>query len=144
MMDRLYLIATIAGQPVAIRASAIDSVVDIGDVTPVPRAPAHVAGLAALRSRVLTIICCERALGLPAPARRATRGVVVAIDGHHYGLLVSAIDDACVIEDEVRSVRTRLDAGWEKVALGMIDFGEETLLLIDPSQLVAGPDLLAA
>lgn len=143
-MDKLYLIATIAGQPVAIRASAIESVVDIGEVTPVPRAPVHVAGVAALRSRLLTIICSERALGLPNPARRATRGVVVSVEGHLYGILVCGIDDVCLIEQAPRPVRSRLDAGWSAVALGMLDFGEETLLLVDPARLIAGSQAAAA
>lgn len=138
-MEKLYLIATIAGQPVAIRASAIVSVVEIGEMTPVPRAPSHVAGLAALRSRVLTIVCSERALGLPEPARRSRRCVEISVDGHQYGVLVAGIDDACVIDAEPRPIRSRLAPGWQDVATGMLDLGEDTLLLIDPAALVAGP-----
>lgn len=139
-MDKLYLIATIAGQPVAIRAELVESVVDIGEVSPVPLAPPHVAGLAALRSRVLTVICCERALGLsPAPRARG-RIVVVDVDGHHYGLLVGTIEDARVIDEAPQPIRARLDAGWARVALGMLDYDGETLLLVDPERIVAGCD----
>lgn len=139
-MEKLFLIATIAGQPVAIRASMVDSVVDLGAVAPVPLAPAHVAGLAALRSKVLTVICCECALGLPQTQRDGGRAVVVNIDGHHYGLLVGSIEDARVIDEEPRPIRARLEAGWAAVTLGMLDFDGESLLLIDPERLVAGPD----
>ena len=142
-MDNLYLIATIADQPVAIRAALVESVVDVGVISPVPLAPPHVAGLAALRSRVLTMICCERALGLP-PGRRLTRAVVIEIDNHSYGLLVSSIEDARIIEEPPVPLRTRLDGGWSQVALGMLRFQGESLLLVDPVRIVAGVDLLAA
>ncbi|NWP61371.1 chemotaxis protein CheW, partial [Escherichia coli] len=54
-MSHLYLIAQIAGRAVAIDSEQVESVVDIGEVTAVPRASAHVRGLAALRSRVVTV-----------------------------------------------------------------------------------------
>lgn len=139
-MEKLYLIAAIAGQPVAIRASLVDSVVDLGAIAPVPLAPPHVAGLAALRSKVLTVICCECSLGLgntPASMRRA---VVVNVDGHYYGLLVGAIEDARVIEESPQPIRGRLEAGWARVAMGMLEYEGEALLLIDPERIIAGPD----
>lgn len=137
-MDKLYLIATIAGQPVAIRAGLVKSVVDLTSVAPVPLAPRHVTGLAALRSKVLTVISCERALGLPDGGRRGGRAVVVSIDGHHYGLLVGSIEDAREIVEDPRPVRARLDAGWARAAIGMLDYEGESLLLIDPERIVAG------
>lgn len=139
-MDRLYLIATIAGQSVAIRAGMVDSVVDLGSVAPVPLAPRHVAGLAALRSKVLTVICCECALGLPETPRTGGRAVVVSLDGHHYGLLVGSIEDAREIAQDPQPIRARLEAGWARVALGMLDYEGESLLLIDPERIVAGSD----
>ncbi|WP_204313488.1 chemotaxis protein CheW, partial [Klebsiella michiganensis] len=69
----LYLIAQIAGRAVAIDSERVESVVDIGEVTAVPRASAHVRGLAALRSRVVTVVDTQSALGMAggSPARRA-------------------------------------------------------------------------
>jgi purine-binding chemotaxis protein CheW len=139
-MEKLYLIATIAGQPVAIRASLVDSVVDLSAVAPVPLAPRHVAGLAALRSKVLTVICCECALGLPDTGRTAGRAVVVSIDGQNYGLLVGSIEDAREIDEPPQPIRARLEPGWARVAVGMLDYEGEALLLIDPERVVAGQD----
>jgi purine-binding chemotaxis protein CheW len=61
-MNELYLIVGIAGEKVAFRASDVQSVVEIDRITPAPRAPAYIAGLAALRSRALTVIDCVRSL----------------------------------------------------------------------------------
>lgn len=136
-MENLYLIATIAGQPVAVHASLVESVVDLGAIAPVPLAPPHVAGLAALRSKVLTVICCECALGLEKRGGNR-RAVVIQIDGHHYGLLVGSIDDARVIDEPPQAIRARLEPGWARVAIGMLEYEGEALLLIDPARLVAG------
>ena len=143
-MEKLYLIATIAGQPVAIRASLVDSVVDLGTLAPVPLAPPHVAGLAALRSNVLTVICCECSLGISKTTGSVRRAVVVNVDGHHYGLAVGSIEDARVIEEAPQPIRARLDAGWARVAIGMLEYEGESLLLIDPERIVAGADELLA
>jgi hypothetical protein len=72
-MSHLYLIAQVAGRPVAIDSDQVESVVDIGEVTAVPRASRHVRGLAALRSRVVTVVDTQSALGMEAAdhARRA-------------------------------------------------------------------------
>lgn len=139
-MENLYLIAAIAGQPVAISASLVDSVVDLGAIAPVPLSPPHVAGLAALRSKVLTVICCECSLGLAQTPSLTRRAVVVDIDGHHYGLLVGSIEDARVIDEAPQPIRARLEPGWARVALGMLEYDGESLLLIDPERIVAGSD----
>ena len=144
-MEKLYLLATVAGQSIAIRAAAVESVVEIESIAPVPLAAPHVAGLAALRSKVLTIVCCERALGFE-PQKRAgsKRAIVVEIDGHPYGLLVNTIEEARVIDAEPVPVRARLDRGWARVALGLLDLDGEAILLVDPARLVEGPAEMAA
>lgn len=139
-MEKLYLIATIADQSVAIRASLVESVVDLSAIAPVPLSPPHVSGLAALRSKVLTVICCECSLGLAETRQAKRRAVVVSIDGHHYGLLVGSIDDARVIDEPPQPIRARLEAGWARVALGMLEYEGEALLLIDPERLIAGSE----
>jgi purine-binding chemotaxis protein CheW len=139
-MENLYLIATIAGQPVAIHASLVESVVDLGAIAPVPLAPPQVAGLAGLRSRVLTVICCECSLGFSPTARGPRRAVVIQIDGHHYGLVVGSIEDARVIDEPPQPIRARLEPGWARIATAMLEYDGEALLLIDPERLIAGPD----
>src|SRR3546814_6126183 len=56
LMSQLYLFARIGGADVAVRTEEIEAVVKLTDISPVPGVPPHVAGLSALRSRVLTII----------------------------------------------------------------------------------------
>lgn len=144
-MSGLYLIVTIAGQRVALPADHVESVVEIDSITPVPLVANHVAGLFALRSRVLTIIDSMAALGLGAtPQADTMQAVIVACEGHHYGLMVDAVEDVIAGSASPHPVRAALRGGWAKAACGVFEHDGEALLLIDPDKLIAGVHPLAA
>lgn len=143
-MSELVLIVGLAGQRVAIRADAVSSVVELEGVAPVPRAAPHIAGLASLRSRVLTVVDTYRAVGLEPPAQAGSEAVVVELDGHHYALTVDSVDDVIEADGEVIASRTPLTGGWARIAAGTIEAEGDILLLVDPALLIAGPPALAA
>jgi purine-binding chemotaxis protein CheW len=139
-MNELLLIVTIAGSRVAFPAAKVESVVELDALSPVPRAAAHVAGLSALRSRVLTVIDCQRSLELGATDLRGLHeAAVVEVDGHHYALTVDAVEDVVEALSDPQPVRATMEAGWERVGLGMVETEEGPLLLIDIDALIAGP-----
>jgi purine-binding chemotaxis protein CheW len=143
-MGELLLIVRLAGERIALPAAAVEAVVEIEGLTPVPRAAGHVAGLTALRSRVLTVIDCVASLE---PGRSGGEGrdaVVVVTDGHPYALLVEAVEDVVEAGGDVRPPRTALAGGWLRVAKGTVDAGGDLLLLVDPHALIAGPAAVAA
>jgi purine-binding chemotaxis protein CheW len=139
-MTDLLLVVTLAGERVAIPAGDVEAVVEVEGLTPIPRAANHVAGLAALRSRVLTAIDGLASLGLGQTPQRATHNaVVIEADGCPYALLVDEVDDVVEASGDVRPVRTALTGGWARVAKGMVDVGESLLLLVDTGALLDGP-----
>lgn len=142
-MSELYLLARIAGRDVAIRSDEVESVVDIADVVPIPRAAEHVRGLAALRSRVVTVIDPALALGLARPSASARRAVITRVDGHHYAVLVEALEDVALCTLKPLSRGLALDAGWAAAAIGMVDRGGTPVLALDISRLLAGTALAA-
>jgi purine-binding chemotaxis protein CheW len=140
-MNELLLIVTVAGQRVAFPASAVESVVELDTLIPVPRAADHVAGLSALRSRVLTVIDCMRSLDLGTTdcSDGIREAAVVEVDGHHYALTVDAVEDVVEALSDPQPVRAAMDAGWERVGLGMVETEEGPLLLVDIDGLISGP-----
>ena len=139
-MNELLLIVTIAGSRVAFPAARVESVVELDALSPVPRAAAHVAGLSALRSRVLTVIDCQRSLELGATDWTGLReAAVVELDGHHYALTVDAVEDVVEALSEPQQLRAAMGTGWERVGLGLIETEEGPLLLINLAALIAGP-----
>jgi purine-binding chemotaxis protein CheW len=144
-MSELHLIVTLAGERVAIPAADVEGVVEIETLIPVPRSPAHVAGLAALRSRVLTVIDCFASLELGSGVKDgAKEAIVVQIDGHPYALLVDDVEDVVEAQGDVRPIRTALGPGWRRVARGMIEADGDLLLLVDAQALLSGPAADAA
>lgn len=139
-MNQLLLIVTIAGSRVAFPAARVESVVELDALSPVPRAAAHVAGLSALRSRVLTVIDCQRSLELgTTDVSGIHEAAVVEVDGHHYALTVDAVEDVVEALSEPQPVRAAMEMGWDRVGLGMIETEEGPLLFIDIDALIAGP-----
>jgi purine-binding chemotaxis protein CheW len=109
-------------------------------LAPVPRAAPHIAGLSALRSRVLTVIDCQRSLELGSTDWSGLReAAVVEIDGHHYALSVDAVEDVVEALSEPQPLRAAMGDGWERAGLGLVETEEGPLLLVDIAALIAGP-----
>ena len=145
-MNELLLVVAIAGERVALPADAVESVVELDTLIPVPRAAPHVAGLSALRSRVLTVIDCMRSidLGTTECSDGIREAVVVELDGHHYALLVDLVEDVVEALSEPSPVRAAMGPGWERIATGMVETENGPLLVVDVAALISGLEAKAA
>jgi purine-binding chemotaxis protein CheW len=140
-MNELLLIVTIAGSRVALPAAAVESVVELDALISVPRAPAHLAGLSALRSRVLTVIDTLRSLELGESdcSDGIREAAVVEVEGHHYALIVDVVEDVVEALSDPSPVRAAMGPGWQRASKGMVETEEGPLLLVDIDALIAGP-----
>jgi len=144
-MAELLLIARLAGRRVAFPAARVEAVVELESITPAPCAAPHVAGLAALRSRVLTVIDGLAALELSRETAAAARdAIVVPCDGHTYALIVEEVEDVVEADGPLAPLAAPVGAGWERVAIGTVAVDGELFLLVDPHLLIAGPAVQAA
>ena len=142
-MTTLVLIATIGGERVAMNAAAVESVVDLWQIVPVPGAANFVIGLAAVRSRVLTVIDAAAAVGLRAKAT-GNRAIVVETSGHRYALRVDSIADVVSPLGPVMPLESCIASNWTGVGVGTVDTPYGFAVLIDPVLLIAGPLAQAA
>lgn len=137
-MSDLYLLVKIGRRRAAIAGALVQSVVEIDDVVPVPLAPPHVAGLAALRSRALTVIDTRAAIGLePAEFETEGRAAVVEVDGHGYALLVDEVEDVAQAEASPARPDATLGPEWDRISLGWIETPVGPAVLVDVAGLVA-------
>src|SRR3954453_10130310 len=145
-MNTLLLVVTIGGERVALPAAAIESVVELDTLIPVPCAAPHVAGLSALRSRVSTVIDCMRSLELGTTdcSDGIREAAVVELDSHHYALIVDLVEDVVEARSDPTPVRAAMEPGWERVATGMVETESGPLLLVDVAALIAGVESKAA
>jgi purine-binding chemotaxis protein CheW len=138
-MADLLLIVRIAGERIAIPTAEVESVVEIDSVMPVPRAAPHVAGLAALKSRVLTVIDCAASLQPGARMATVRDAMVVVADGHPYALLVDGVEDVVGASGEAGPLPATLGGGWSRVGRAMVEVEGELLLQVDVRALIEGP-----
>ena len=143
-MADLLLIVRLAGRRVALPASEVEAVVELEGLTPVPGVAGHVAGLSALRSRVLTVINSRASLGLAGADAAVNEAIVVPSGGHTYALMVEQVEDVVEVLTPPMPVKASPGEGWSRVASSMVEAGGDLLLLADPHAIIAGPPLRAA
>jgi purine-binding chemotaxis protein CheW len=144
-MSNLYLIAEIAGTEIAIRSDCIESVVTIGEVIEIPKCDPLVAGLMALRSRVLTLIDCQYAVtGASRKIGPRSHAIIVEVSGHHYALSVDAVRDVVSVESELIKPVTRLDSRWNAVSKEVAEIDDRVLMVVSPDLLLSHRAALAA
>lgn len=142
-MNELLVMSQIAGRRCALRANDVQSVIEIGTITPVPRTPDFIAGITAMRSQALTVIDCRRAIGFdPQHWELDHRAIVVACAGYSYALRIDLIEDISTSVGEPETVPGGFGAEWSRVAKGLIETRSGPALLIDLPALIAGPDSL--
>lgn len=140
MTESLFLFASIADVPVAVRAAEVEAVVRLGDIVPIPLVQAHVRGLAALRSRVLTVIDMEaRIFGKGGLDESASLAIVADIAAHSYGFLVDAVSDICLAPEEAQPVHGRIDPAWAPYVSGIVQREGRSHLLVTLADFAAPP-----
>lgn len=144
-MDQLYLLATLAGTRIAVATQEVEAVVKLGDISPVPGMGVHVAGLSALRSRVLTIIDTAALIrGTPTPAGDRNFAIIADISGHSYGLMVDAVFDICEVPDGELPLRGQIGCAWAHHARGVVEHEGQPYLLVSLNGFVEAGGLAQA
>ncbi len=133
-MNMSVLLVQLAGQRIALPALEVDSVIELGKITPVPGAPSHIIGISSLRSRALTVIDCAKVLEIADYDIDGTKqAAVLNFEGHDYALLVEEVED--VVDALTDPVPVPGGAGeiWSKISDGLIEtqVGPAMLIKID-------------
>lgn len=144
-MNSLYLIAHINDACVGIESNSIESIVHVQDIVPVPMCDPSIAGLFALRSRVLTLIDTQYLVsGKVKKAAKGALAVVVDIAGHHYGLLVDRVEDVVPITDEHMENQIKPSKEWTALVSQTASVDGRLVMILNTGSLVNGQDALAA
>lgn len=138
-MDNLFLLATLTGTRIAVEGREVEAVVRLHDISPVPGMGAHVAGLSALRSRVLTIIdVAALVTGRPTSSDQRGLAVIANISGHSYGLMVDSVSDICHVQGGQLPLRGQLAAAWAPYAKGVVEHDGHPWLLVSLTAFIDG------
>lgn len=136
-MSELLVAIQVAGRRCVLRAHDVQSVIELGETTPVPGSPDYVVGLTALRSQALTVIDCRRAIGFDTDdCVTDIRAPVIAVNGFSYALLVDRVEDVTQAASEAGDVLGGFGTEWARIATGMVETASGPALLIDAEKLI--------
>ncbi len=122
----VYIGEQIFGLPIL----KVRDVFNVSDLTPVPLAPASVAGLFNLRGRVVTLLDMRAILGLPAIDEGVQR-IAVGIEwqGESFGLLVDKVHEVMALTDATREANPpNLDPRWAALSVGVHRLPDQLLV----------------
>lgn len=144
-MSSLYLICQIKGSRVAISCEHIESVIQVRSFIKVPKSDPAVAGLYALRSKILTLIDCNYVVsGMSIPVSSNGLAVVVALSGHLYGMLVETTAEVVAINADNVGLDIQPSVQWMPYVDKIILHEDETLMLLNLGKMVEIEYSLAA
>jgi purine-binding chemotaxis protein CheW len=130
------LVFTAAGRTCACELSGVREIIPNRRATPLPGTPSFVNGLINLRGAIITVLDLSVRLG--GPAVSGERGSIILVDAMSkvVGLIVDELRD---VQRVLRSEIGPADksGGEDGLASGVLRIGDEVVVLLDVSRIVA-------
>jgi len=138
-MSRQFATFTLAGATYGVDVLRVQEALRYQARTPVPLAPAGIAGLVNLRGQVVMTIDLRPRLGLaPLAADAEPMMFVVQVDGEPISLLVDEIGDVMDVEEsQFETPPDTLPASLREVILGAYKLEGSLLLALDVDRATA-------
>lgn len=119
---------------------AVQEIVRLPKITPVPHAPSYVEGVANLRGNVLPIINSRARFGMPASENlESSRVVVVELNGKSTGLIVDAVREVMHVSskdvEEAPAIVQGVDGKFLR-GIVKLDSGRRLVMLLDQNALL--------
>ncbi len=119
--------------------NAVQEIVRIPKITPIPRSPDYVEGVANLRGNVLSVISSRRRFGMPDKKDENNRVIVVELNGVPTGLVVDAVREVMHVKKEgieptppaVHGVDSKFLSGVVK-----LDEGKRLIMLLSHDEII--------
>ncbi|HET9426298.1 MAG TPA: chemotaxis protein CheW [Gemmatimonadaceae bacterium] len=133
-----YILCELAGATYAVRSDDIEQLDMVGQVTPVPNAPAFVDGITSLRGRVIPVVNMRARFGFErAPIDLRSRLIVVRVGPRSVGLVVdSAREFARIPADSIQAPPDGLAELSSQYLRGMAHLGDRLVLVLDMIELL--------
>jgi purine-binding chemotaxis protein CheW len=137
-----YVLCELAGTTYAVRSDDIEQLDMVGQLTPVPNAPAFVDGVTSVRGKVIPAVSLRARFGFDrAPHDLRTRLVIVRAEGRSVGLIVdNAREFAAISEGSIQPPPDGLTDLSSRYLRGMVHLGERLVLVLDVPELLRVTD----
>jgi purine-binding chemotaxis protein CheW len=134
-----FILFDLAGATYAVRSGEIQQLEMVGDITPVPNAPAAVDGVVSVRGQVIPVVNLRSRFGFPrAPFDLRSRLLVVRREGRTVGFAVdSAREFARIAPGAIQPPPEGISGLNGRYLEGMAHLGERLVLILDMTDLFA-------
>ncbi|ORE96082.1 CheW protein [Stappia sp. 22II-S9-Z10] len=128
-----FVIVDVAGERCAIRLTAVQEIIRVPDLVPVPMGPARLAGIAEWRGTTLPIFSLRRIFDRDDRVHDEQSRVVVVAGERPIGLIVDRVAGTVSAEPHGTEDTTSATA---PLTTGMIEHGGEVMMIIDLQRLI--------
>ncbi len=128
-----YILCDVCGTTYALRSAEIEQLEMVGQLTPVPNAPACLDGVTSVRGQVIPAMSLRARFGFPrVPYDIRSRLVVVRHRGRSVGLIAdSAREFASIAPDAIHAPPETLAETSGEYIRGVTHLGDRLVLLLD-------------
>ncbi len=133
-----YVTFQLEGERIAIALPLVRDVQRAQPITPVPRAPAVIAGLVNIRGRAMPALDIRAHFSLsPYADVDAVKLVVVEYDGERFALMVDALDEVATLAPDAIAAATQKDTRWYAAASGLATQDNAPIVVLDLAQFLS-------
>jgi purine-binding chemotaxis protein CheW len=139
-----FVLFTIAATHYAVRENYVTELERVPRITPVPRVPAWLRGVASLRGDIVSVVDLRMFLGLSGTLPPTARLLVVRLldDPFTTGLIVDAVDRIVTLQaGAIAPPASPLEGPLAPYLDGVCSVGERLVAVLDLDRLLRSPDL---
>jgi purine-binding chemotaxis protein CheW len=144
-MEKQLVVFELANENFVVDISAVESIIKLQAITVVPQAPEFVKGVINLRGKVLPVIDLCKRFGLPASEyTKASRIVVVSMEGKEVGMVVDGVSEVITTTDEaIEPVPAMVSTVDSTFLVGIAKIDGRLVILLDLGKVLSADERAA-
>lgn len=136
--ERHLVVFQLGNELFGVDIARVREIITLQPITRVPQAPEFVEGIINLRGRVIPVIDLRVRFALPKrEATRATRIVVVEVEGEIVGMIVDAVSEVLRVGEEAVESRPAGTGHGQDLAKDVVKLPDRLIILLDVTYLVS-------
>jgi purine-binding chemotaxis protein CheW len=135
----------VGGEEYALDIMRIKEIINPQRVTPVPRVPVFIEGVIELRGAIIPIVDLRKRFELPVtPPVRATKYLIVAIEGRIVGLVVDAVGEVLrLTEADIKSPPELVTPEAAGLFAGVCKLRGRIIMILDIDKILSSRERLS-
>ncbi|MBI4509103.1 MAG: chemotaxis protein CheW [Deltaproteobacteria bacterium] len=133
---------TLGGEEYALDIMRIKEIINPLRITPVPKAPPFIEGVIELRGAIIPVVDMRKRFDMPAtPAVRATKYVVISLEGRILGLVVDGVREVLrITRGDLRPAPTLVTGEAAKYFSGVCHHGGRIMMILDIDHILSSQE----